>query len=79
MSISAKLLISAAIAGAALLSSGCKDEYQSTGSTYSGDKEFKRICIDGVEYIKGGRNMAPHFKTDGSLYLCNSGNHRTQF
>ena len=44
--------------------------------TESGDMEFSTICVDGVEYIFRENYtsrtawMAPHFKTDGSLYLC---------
>ena len=28
------------------------------------------VCVDGVEYIYRYRMLAPHFKIDGSLYLC---------
>ena len=38
------------------------------------EREFNTVCIDGVEYLyyvgyKVGF-LAPHFKTDGKLYLC---------
>lgn len=41
-------------------------------------EEFKTVCVDGVEYFffsesmgyKGYGYMSPHFKRDGSLYLC---------
>jgi len=36
----------------------------------SGVFSYKLICIDNVEYISGFRNLAPHFKSDGSLYTC---------
>jgi len=46
------------------------------GISLSGDQEFDRICIDNVEYIFAKDSisyrgyMAPHFKKDGTLYLC---------
>ena len=52
---------------------GCM-KYDSNGTTNSGEAEFKRVCIDGVEYLsrRAGYSgyMAPHFKPDGSLYTC---------
>lgn len=47
----------------------------STGSTMSGTQDFNKICIDGVEYLylqvsAGPGYLAPHFKPDGTLYLC---------
>jgi len=53
---------------------GCKEDHF-VGSVTSGAKEYNRICIDGVEYLKTGTGrmgfFAPHFRQDGSLYLCN--------
>lgn len=49
------------------------DVAHESGISKSGDYEFKRVCIDGVEYFfKDSRRgyLAPHFKSDGSLYLC---------
>ncbi len=51
---------------------GCDD------TAYDGETdsslEYEVECIDGVEYIKGFRTqwgyMSPHFKKDGTLYLC---------
>lgn len=37
----------------------------------SPDTGLKVACIDGVEYIINGWQLAPHFRPDGSLYLCN--------
>lgn len=42
--------------------------------TRSGDIDHEITCIDGVEYLYlrhgYGGYMTPHFKKDGSLYLC---------
>jgi len=44
------------------------------GVSYSGEKTFNKICLDGVEYFynDGGDNesLTPHFKVTGELYLC---------
>lgn len=49
-------------------------EQNSTGTTKSGEGVYQKVCIDGVEYLQreGGYHgyMAPHFKQDGSLYIC---------
>lgn len=52
---------------------GCT-EYQDGRAARSGNEIIETSCIDGVEYIhysKGYRGyLAPHFRKDGSLYLC---------
>lgn len=52
---------------------GCK-EADKRGTTTSGEYTFSRICIDGVEYLQRSGHQhgyfAPHFKPDGTLYLC---------
>jgi len=55
--------------------SGCNGpENQSAGTSLSGKRHHEKICLDGVEYLYlqhgYGGYMAPHFKQDGSLYLC---------
>ena len=61
------------LVGFMFMSISC-DQDNSTGVKISGSKSYKTICIDGVEYLKRtqgyGVLMAPHFKQDGSLYLC---------
>jgi len=53
------------------------------GCKYAGvadmvESNYAIACIDGVEYIiytpalGKVEAMSPHFKTDGTLYLCNS-------
>jgi len=53
---------------------GCGDDY-SVGSTTSGTVDYDLVCIDGIEYLKNWSAhrgyFAPHFRQDGSLYLCN--------
>jgi hypothetical protein len=65
------VILAAAVLAIALC--GCK-EADKRGTTTSGDYTFSRICIDGVEYLQrtGHQHgyMAPHFKPDGTLYLC---------
>jgi len=38
------------------------------------DHSYKKICIDGVEYIihmdVDRESMSPHFRQNGKLYLC---------
>lgn len=59
-----------------LLLLGCRAEYETALPAKSGNQSFDVICIDNVEYIyfaKYGDKvgyLAPHFKTDGSLYIC---------
>ena len=56
-----------------VLLAGCTKP-NSMGSTYSGGKEFNKICIDGVEYLQRvqgyGGYLAPHMKVDGTVYKC---------
>ena len=37
--------------------------------------EYETVCIDGVEYInhKNYHGLVPHFKPDGSLFVCEKG------
>jgi len=55
------------------LLNGCEYD-SSTGTAYSGEVKYSKICIDGVEYLKLRKSyqgyMSAHFKTDGTLYLC---------
>lgn len=42
----------------------------------SGNIEFERHCIDGVEYLYRKTGLyevfsSPHYKQDGTLYICN--------
>ena len=57
----------------ALLSAGC-NQPEKVGQITSGDTQFERICIDGVEYLqqlRGNRGLlAAHFKPDGTVYAC---------
>jgi len=40
------------------------------GTVRSGEKEYTRYCVDGVEYIKIEKGVAPYFRPDGTLHLC---------
>lgn len=40
------------------------------GKVQSGEKEYTRYCVDGVEYIKIDKGVAPYFRPDGTLHLC---------
>lgn len=40
------------------------------GKVRSGEKEYTRYCVDGVEYIKIDKGVAPYFRPDGTLHLC---------
>ena len=57
-----------------LLVAGRDSTPQTVGTSTSGDLNYDRICIDGVEYLRRRvghtAELAAHFKTDGSLYLC---------
>lgn len=61
------------VLGMVLALAGC-EQYESTGTVKSGNVSYKVVCIDSVEYVLravGRRGfMAPHFRVDGSLYLC---------
>lgn len=54
---------------------GCNNP-DSVGTARSGQEVYTKVCIDDVEYLIriGGYQgyMAPHFKPDGSLYICNN-------
>lgn len=58
---------------AMVLCIGC-DGYTEGNTARSGNLKVKTVCIDGVEYIKMstgyGGYMSPHYKKDGTLYLC---------
>lgn len=58
----------------ALLLCSC-GEYTDNGTINGGGREFKKVCIDNVEYLMrscGHRGyMSPHFHPDGTLYTCN--------
>ena len=60
---------------ASIILQGCK---YAGGAADMVESHYAFACIDGVEYIiytpALGKvdAMSPHFKTDGTLYLCNS-------
>lgn len=49
-------------------------EPKEVGIAYSGESQFSRVCIDGVEYLYRRLGnigyLSPHFKITGDLYLC---------
>ena len=55
--------------------SGCEFRYERVEDDRIVDMKQRTTCIDGVEYIMIGGDgrrgyMAPHFKPDGKLYIC---------
>ncbi len=65
-----------------LLLLGCSPEFETAAPAKSGSENFDVVCIDGVEYIFFAKDtssfgslgwLAPHFKPDGSLYICKMG------
>lgn len=51
-----------------ILLAGCSPNQDSVEG--SGSSKYWIDCIDGVEYLRRMRTMAPHFKPDGTLYTC---------
>lgn len=49
-------------------------DYETNVAISVGGSTFTIVCIDGVEYVTLSKvysgYMSPHYKTDGSLYLC---------
>lgn len=57
----------------ALLISGCFNQADSVGYEKSGNKSFRIICLNNIEYYQYSRQMAPRYSKEGKLISCGKG------